>query len=194
MALGDVYFSADVEADGPIPGPYSMLAVGLAVAGHYDDAAFTAHDPAAATFYRELKPISETSDAAALSVSGLDRELLVREGVDPVAAMRDLATWVRIQSDGARPVMVGYPLVFDWMFIHWYFIHFLGESPFGHAGALDIKTIYQQKARVTIALAGRRDLPQELRPSRRHTHNALQDAMEQAEILQRLIGWQGAGR
>jgi hypothetical protein len=27
----DVYFSVDVEADGPIPGPYSMLSVGVAV-------------------------------------------------------------------------------------------------------------------------------------------------------------------
>ena len=32
----DMYFSADIEADGPIPGPYSMLAFGLVVAGVFD--------------------------------------------------------------------------------------------------------------------------------------------------------------
>ena len=36
MASKDVYISADIEADGPIPGRYSMLAFGLAVAGTYD--------------------------------------------------------------------------------------------------------------------------------------------------------------
>jgi hypothetical protein len=30
--MTDIYFSADIEADGPIPGPYSMLSFGLAVA------------------------------------------------------------------------------------------------------------------------------------------------------------------
>jgi hypothetical protein len=29
----ETYFSVDVAADGPIPGPYSMISVGVAVAG-----------------------------------------------------------------------------------------------------------------------------------------------------------------
>src|SRR5512133_818869 len=32
----DVYFSADVETDGPIPGPYSMLSFALVPAGVFD--------------------------------------------------------------------------------------------------------------------------------------------------------------
>ena len=79
--------------------------------------------------------------------------------------------------------LVGYPVVFDWMFLHWYFVAFAGESPFGFSGALDIKTIYQQKARVTLDEGRARDLPPELRASRPHTHNALDDAIEQAEIF-----------
>jgi hypothetical protein len=191
MAPKDVYISADIEADGPIPGRYSILAFGLAVAGTYDGATFAPRDPAAATFYRELKPISDDFDLAALKVSGLDRALLGREGTDPAAAMHEAAYWVRRQTAGARPVMVGYPVVFDWMFIHWYFMRFVGESPFGFSGALDIKTMYQQKARVTLDLAGRRDLPAELASSQRHTHNALDDAIEQAEIFNRLFTWKG---
>ena len=85
--------------------------------------------------------------------------------------------------------MVGYPVVFDWMFIYWYFMHFIGESPFGFSGALDMKTMYQQKARLTLDRAGRTDLPPELASERRHTHNALDDAVEQAEIFNRLFVW-----
>jgi hypothetical protein len=55
----DLYISADVEADGPIPGPYSMLSFGLAVAGRYDGDRFVAADPSRATFYAELRPIGD---------------------------------------------------------------------------------------------------------------------------------------
>ena len=32
----DAYFSADVETDGPIPGPFSMLSFALVYAGTFD--------------------------------------------------------------------------------------------------------------------------------------------------------------
>lgn len=187
----DLYISADIEADGPIPGPYSMLAFGLAVAGRFDGQRFDAADPEAATFYRELRPITDDFDPKALEVAGLDRERLVSEGDIPEAAMGAAAKWVREQAGEARPVLVGYPVVFDWMFLHWYFVRYAGESPFGFSGALDIKTIYQQKAGVTLSEAGRADLPPELRSSREHTHNALDDAIEQAEIFAGLFTWPG---
>lgn len=37
---GDVYFSADVETDGPIPGPFSMLSFALVPAGTFDGEIF----------------------------------------------------------------------------------------------------------------------------------------------------------
>ena len=190
MAL-DIYVSADIEADGPIPGQHSMLAFGLAVASTFDGVRFEPRDPRALTFYRELKPMTDSFDAKALEVSGLDRDLLILKGADPAVAMRDAARWVRHQAAGARPVLVGYPVVFDWMFIYWYFVRFVGESPFGFSGALDMKTMYQQKARLTLDRAGRTDLPPELASGGRHTHNALDDAIEQAEIFNRLFVWEG---
>lgn len=75
-----LYISVDIEADGPIPGPYSMLSFGAAVAGRQDADGFTAADPEERTFYRELRPIGEEFVPEALAVSGLDRERLVREG------------------------------------------------------------------------------------------------------------------
>lgn len=187
----DIYISADIEADGPIPSRYSMLAFGLAAAGTFDGETFAAHDPSAATFYRELRPIADDWLPEAVEASRLDRDALKREGAEPKEAMAEAADWVASVAGDARPVLVGYPVVFDWMFLHWYFMEFAGDSPFGFSGALDIKTIYQQKARVTLDAAGRTDLPPELRPMRPHTHNALDDAVEQAEIFNKLFDWNG---
>ena len=193
----DIYISVDIEADGPIPGEFSMLAFGLAVAATFDGKAFTSHAPSEQTLYRELKPIAARFDPAALKAASLDRAVLARDGAEPEAAMRDAVDWVTAQAEragGARPVLVGYPVVFDWMFLHWYFVRFVGESPFGFSGALDIKTMYHQKARVIMDDAGRNDLPVELQASHPHTHNALDDAIEQAEIFNRLWQWPGGDR
>ena len=186
MARPDIYVSADIESDGPIPGRYSMLSFGLAVAATFDGETFAPREPGAATFSRELRPIAGEFVPAALAVSGLDRDLLERDGADPAEAMTEATDWVHVQADGARPVMVGYPIVFDWMFLHWYFVRFCGSSPFGFSGAIDMKTMYQRRAGVTLDRAGREDLPPELVPDRPHTHDALADAIEQAEIFIRL--------
>src|SRR6266511_1089365 len=74
--LPELYVAVDVEADGPIPGPYSMISLGMAVAGRPD-----------LTFYTELRPISDDFVPQALAVSGLDRDRLLRS-----AAPRDSPT------------------------------------------------------------------------------------------------------
>jgi hypothetical protein len=187
--MTDIYISADIEADGPIPGQYSMLAFGLCVASTFNGRSFEARDPTANTFYRELKPAFNEVDQKALSVSGLDRDDLIRNGVEPKHAMDEAADWVARQAGPDRPVLVGYPLVFDWMFLHWYFIHYRQVSPFGFSSGLDMKSMYQAKATVTLDSAGRADLPRELASERAHTHNALDDAIEQADIFNRLFVW-----
>ena len=157
--MTDIYISADIEADGPIPGQYSMLAFGLCVASTFNGRSFEARDPTANTFYRELKPAFNEVDQKALSVSGLDRDDLIRNGVEPKHAMDEAADWVARQAGPDRPVLVGYPLVFDGMFLHWYFIHYRQVSPFGFSSGLDMKSMYQAKATVTLDSVGRADLP-----------------------------------
>jgi hypothetical protein len=186
-----VYLSVDVEADGPIPGPYSMVSFGAAVCGRLDGRDFTAGDPSAQTFYRELRPISAEFDPEALSVSGLDRERLVAEGADPAQAMADFRGWVDEVGAGAKPVVVGYPACYDWMFLYWYLIRFGGQSPFGHSGCMDMKTMFAVKAQRSIAFVGKRTMPKHLLPQRPHTHNALDDAIEQGELFANLMVWTG---
>jgi hypothetical protein len=185
----DCYISVDVEADGPIPGPYSMISFGAAVAGTRTVEGFTAADPTVSTFYRELRPISDDFDPAALSVSGLDRSVLVRDGADPAVAMAEFSSWVASAAGPARPVVVGYPTCYDWMFLYWYLMRFTGKSPFGHSGCLDLKTLYATKAAVPLAGAVKAKMPRKLLSNRPHTHHALDDAIEQADLCANLMLW-----
>ncbi|MHC3389340.1 3'-5' exonuclease [Streptomyces lavendulocolor] len=186
-----VYISVDIEADGPIPGPYSMLSVGAAVAGRQDADAYEPADPEADTFYRELRPIGDAFDPEALAVSGLDREVLLRDGADPVVALAEFSTWVREVSRGAQPVMCGYPASYDWTFLYWYLMRYTGASPFGHSGCMDMKTLYATKARLPLRAVAKGTMPRELLSRRRHTHHALDDAIEQAELFSNLMAWPG---
>src|SRR4051812_7080127 len=109
----DVYISADVETDGPVPGRHSMLSFGLAVAARYDGRSLQPVDPESQTFYRELRPAFDEVDQQALVISGLDRRRLLVEGSDPAEAMNAAAAWVAEVARQAHPVMVAFPLAFD---------------------------------------------------------------------------------
>src|SRR5262245_45727678 len=184
----DIYISGDVETDGPIPGPYSMLSFALVVAGTFDGKVFRRAGPSASTFYRELKPISDSFQPEALAVNGLDRERLVREGAPPENAMNEASAWVVSVAGSRRPVLVAYPAAFDWTWLYWYFTRFAREgSPFGFSSCYDIKTMIAVKRGSVMSESTKGLLPDEVRTSRTHTHNALDDAREQAEIFANLF-------
>jgi hypothetical protein len=64
-------------------------------------------------------------------------------------------------------------------------------SPFNHSRCFDLKTAFAVKGRLPVAGAGREQLPPELRGEHPHTHRALDDAIEQAEIFAKLFAWEG---
>lgn len=190
--VGDAYFSADVETDGPIPGPYSMLSFALVYAGRFDGKRFRHPESFEQNFYRELKPISEKFQPEALRVNGLDRDKLLTHGEVPERAMSEAYEWITGFAGGAKPVLVAYPLSFDWAWLYWYFVQFSSKgSPFNHSLCFDMKTAYAVKASVPISEAGRSKILPQLLPDRRHTHHALDDAIEQAEIFGNLFEWGG---
>jgi len=175
MALVDCYISVDIEADGPIPGDFSMSSLG----------AVNVDDPTQ-TFYAEFKPISDRFDEKASQVAGLDRQNLVAEGLDPAVGMAQFAAFIARVAGANRPVFVGFNATFDWSFVHWYFMHFLGRNPFGVAG-LDIKAYYMGAlGKTRWSETTKRHLDPRFRSSRPHTHHALDDALEQAEVFAKL--------
>lgn len=185
----DAYFSADVETDGPIPGPFSILSFSLVYAGSFDGKRFERPLNYNCAIYKELKPISECFEIEALLVNGLDRARLCLEGEDPENAMTHACLWVKEVSGGAQPVLVAYPLSFDWTW-HWYFVKFSAYgSPFDYSRCYDIKTALAVKA--AIPISGRSRLQPELLSKHKHTHHALDDAIEQAEIFANVFEWEG---
>jgi DNA polymerase III epsilon subunit-like protein len=192
----DVYFSADIETDGPIPGPFSMLSFALVYAGTFDGRNFIAPaDPRAETFSALLRPISNDYEDEALRVNGIDRQRLLAEGRDPSEAMREAAEWIYRIADGGRPILVAYPLSFDWTFLYWYFVRFLADvkPPFNHSGCYDLKTAFATRMRRPIARSGRDYLLRYFGISSYHAHEALEDAIEQAELFARVFALRADG-
>lgn len=191
-AGADVYFSVDIEADGPVPLVHSMLSLGACVAATYGGGVFRRQEPRDATFYTELRPQGTEYVAEALAVAQLDRDRLLREGLDPAEAMGQFTAWVAAAARGGRPVMVAYPASFDWPWVAAYLGRYTpGVAPFGFSSVLDMKTMYVTKAGVRIGKAAKRAMPAHLLSNRPHTHHALDDAVEQAELFANLWEWPG---
>jgi hypothetical protein len=190
----DAYFSADVETDGPIPGPFSILSFALVYAGSFDGKHFQRPNGYTQTFYKELRPISDSFEPEALRVNGLDRRRLCLEGVPPETAMTEACQWVKTVAGTCQPVLVAYPLSFDWTWLYWYFSRFsAGGSPFDYSRCFDIKTALAVKAGIPISEAGRSRIDASLRPMHAHTHHAIDDAIAQAEIFANVFEWEGTG-
>lgn len=194
MANRDVYISLDVEADGPIPGPtgwgYSMLSLGACVAGLLDSAGFVRVEPSDDVFYVELQPISDDVVPQALAVCesalSMTRAELCKRGTDPRAAMHEFVAWVKAMEVKyrGRAVGVGWPSSWDfgtWVF--WYLTRFAGESPFSHGQHRDIRDVLATKMELPVRGMTKKTIPRNLVPRRRHTHNARDDAIEQAELF-----------
>jgi hypothetical protein len=188
----DAYFSADVETDGPIPGPFSILSFAIVYAGTFDGKRFERPKSYDQTIYKELKPISNQFQEEALRVNGLDRRRLSLEGENPESAMTEACRWIIKNAGHCNPVLVAYPLSFDWSWLYWYFVRFSSDgSPFEHSRCFDIKTALAVKAGIPISQAGRSRLHPSLLSRRPHTHHALDDAVEQAEIFANIFEWEG---
>ena len=80
---------------------------------------------------------------------------------------------------------------FDWSFVNYYFHRFLGRNPFGFA-ALDIKAYYMGATGCDWGDTRSSRMAAMLKPRRTSGHQALQDALYQAELF-RLVRKMRAG-
>jgi ribonuclease T len=170
------YICVDVETAGPIPADYSLLSIG----------ACTIFDPQS-TYYVELKPINNNINQEAATVHGLSLERLMREGESPDRALFSFEQWLVSQTaPDQQPVFVAFNAPFDWMFINYYFYHYLGHNPFGYT-ALDIKAYYMGMAGVPWTQTAWRYISPKYLTEHKLTHHALQDALDQAGIFRRML-------
>lgn len=175
MDKRECFVSVDVESSGPIPGKYSMLSLGACLVGQRDEG-----------FYVEIKPLNDQAVPDALKVSGFDLVKLAKTGEQPEVAIARLRDWLKRISGAAKPVFVGFNAGFDWSFVNWYFIHFLGENPFGFA-PVDIKSFYMGLTGCTWAETKSSRIRPEFQPEKSGDHNALVDARAQAEMFEKML-------
>jgi len=172
----ETYISVDVETAGPFPREYSMLSIG----------ACTICEPHQ-TFYVEIQPLNDHFTEEALQVSGLNFADLKLNGFTPTEAMSRFSDWVeQATPQEAEAVFVAFNAPFDWMFVSDYFHRFLGHNPFGFK-ALDIKAFYMGMKGVSWSETSMYKISEQYLTKRELTHHALQDALDQAEIFQKLL-------
>lgn len=174
--MNEIYVSTDVEADGPIPGPHSMLSFG--------SAAFSAEGKLLSTFTANLELLEGAAGhpgTMAWWAGQPEAWAQTRSNQQsPAAAMVNYLAWLK--GLPGKPVFVGYPVAYDFLFVYWYLMRFTGESPFSHS-ALDIKTFAMAMLKLPYREATKKRMPRRWFPASPHTHVALDDAIEQGQLF-----------
>lgn len=160
--MAEIYVSTDIEADGPIPGPHSMLSFG--------SAAFSDDGKLITTYSANLElldgAIGHPATMAWWQKNQNAWEQTRANVKAPAVALPNYLAWLE-QLPG-KPVFVGYPAAYDFMFVYWYLIRFAGESPFSHS-ALDIKTFAMAMLGVPYRESTKRNMPRRWFPKSSHT-------------------------
>lgn len=170
-----LYVSTDVETDGPIPGPHSMLSLG-AVA--FDEGGNEVGD-----FLANLKELPGAApDPATAAWWQTQPGAWAAIRVDPrppAEVMERFAEWVA-SFNGTSPQFVAYPAGFDFTFVYWYLMRFNGVSPFSFS-AIDIKTYAMALLKdPSYRMSAKKHWPKRWRqPFGSHTHVPVDDAREQ---------------
>ncbi|MHA2062856.1 MAG: 3'-5' exoribonuclease domain-containing protein [Candidatus Thorarchaeota archaeon] len=175
----EVYVSTDIESDGPIPGEYSMLSMA--------SAAFLPDGKMVDTFTINL----ELLEGASQSPETMEWWKTQPEAweaarscqVHPAMAMRMYDRWLSDLHGHGLPVFVGYPAGYDFTFVYWYLMKFVGRSVFSFS-ALDIKTFAMAALNSNYRQATKRNMPKEwFKGAPKHTHLALDDAIGQGILF-----------
>jgi ribonuclease T len=172
--MKEIFISVDIEAAGPVPPTYSMLSLGAVVVTNPQ-----------LTFYVEIKPVSEEFVPDAMKVVGRTLKDFARVGHDPKEAMTAFRDWLQTVTKDHKPVFVGFNATFDWAFVNFYFHQYLGENPFGFGG-LDIKSYYMGMTGCAWEDTRSSRIAKEFKGPSPHTHQALDDAIEQGEIFRKM--------
>lgn len=175
--MKEIYVSVDIESDGPIPGSFSMLSLG--------SVAFGEKGQILSTFSINLTPLPDAKQHPNTMKWWATKpeawERVQENQVNPEIAMRQYHRW--LMNLPGKTVFVGYPASYDFMFVYWYLIFFVGESPFGFQ-ALDLKTAAWAYMGGKFKDVSKSKMPKEWKNKRdKHTHIVLDDAKEQGQLF-----------
>jgi hypothetical protein len=173
----EILVSTDIEADGPIPGVYSMLSFG--------SAAYLPDKTLVGTFSANLETLPDATTHPQTMQwwqTQPDAWSACRKDLQkPEVAMQNYSGWLK--SLPGQPIFLAYPAPFDFMFIQWYLIRFTGESPFTY-GAIDIKTYAMAMLKTSCSDSKKQNFPSRwFDPGLPHTHVALDDAKEHGALF-----------
>jgi len=174
--MSEIYISTDVEADGPIPGPNSMLS--------FASAAYTADKKLLGTFAANLVTLPDAlGDPKTMAWWQTQPEAWTACRTDPrepAVVMPEYVAWLKALP--GKPVFVAYPAAYDFLFVYWYLMRFAGESPFSHS-ALDIKTYAMALLGIGYRDSVKKNMPAAWFDKLPHTHVALDDAIGQGALF-----------
>jgi hypothetical protein len=167
-------FIVDIESTGPIPGDYNM----------HEFSAVKFDRALNKVFHTKLRPICRGNDENALKAIGKTWREIKKDphNVDPKLAMTNFKSWIlRNTDEGTKPMFISDNNGFDFMFMHWYFMHFLGKDPFGYTSRniADIFGGLNKDMRLAFNF-------KKLRKTK-HTHNPIDDVMGNAEALLQIV-------
>jgi len=111
-------------------------------------------------------------------------EVARKDARDPAQVMPEYANWVRHLP--GIPVFVAYPAGYDFTFVYWYLQRFTGDSPFSHS-ALDMKTLAMALLKLPYRESTKRNMPKSWFGPSKHTHVAIDDAIEQGATFCRML-------
>ena len=174
--MPEIYVSTDVETDGPIPGPHSMLS--------FASAAYEANKTLIGTFAANLETLPGAVGHPEMMEwwkGEPEAWAACRQNLQPPeVALKSYLAWLK--SLPGKPVFVAYPVAFDFMFVCWYLHRFAGENPFSHS-ALDIKTYAMAMLKKGFRDTVKGEMPKRWFDDLPHTHQALDDALGQGALF-----------
>lgn len=179
--MSEIYISTDIESDGPIPGPNSMLS--------FASAAFV-NSKLVNTFSANLKQLPDAEMDQRTKEEFWDKNPEAWEACrldmqDPERAITAYVDWLKglEQKHNGKVVFVGYPAGYDFTFVYWYLMKFGGYSPFSFS-CIDMKTLAMALMKKPFRQCTKRRMPKHwFDKSLKHTHVALDDAIEQGVMF-----------
>lgn len=180
MAKQEIYCSVDIEADGKVPGLSNMLS--FATAAFDIDKNLIDTFEANLFLLKDTLPDPETMNFWSENEENKKAYQATRQNLqDPAFAMNAYQEWLKTLP--GQPIFVGYPAVYDFKWIDWYAVKFLGNNPFGFSRAIDIKSYAWAMMGRNFQSCSKRNMPKHWFDDLPHTHVAIDDAIEQGAMF-----------